>query len=515
MDVKKIFSLHLSSNAKTFVMLNVDAREEPEEEFCFKPIKRSELQDKANVLASYLLKLFLPTSSEETTNFLPVYQISSTSSRTLTDLEAHNHSQNYLGCAPAKIQPFFAQNFAQNLGGLLFLNVLFSGSLKEKSLGIATSPRTDNPFFVQKLSSFWSDYFKPEHPFFIFDENLTQNISTLMQSLASTQLPWWHATGIFHQKHLFFYECFDVAIRVYLTPVEFIKAIADSILDMYEESAKFIHYLQNKINNFKQQFFRVLSQLPAAQQQGWKDMLQKHGLSNYEQYRLELSNFKMHKSSTLHPYIFMQTQEAMLVQAMNLGIPDLYQPRFCDPLKTVLKQEHRSAIAAYLFKQETLHQQLLDPNHGLWPSLENLASKIKASFKPLALTIPAQLLIHCIVYQKNNLAKLIIDNIVGIEAPVPIRTLWPLVSFSPTHEQWLTHSLLFIALQSKNNDIANYLRQKQAKLLIDEKESTLLIQTSSENSSHLVTCSIHKKRRRERAYSYHETIPNQQSFEYS
>ena len=467
----------LRSSAATLVSLNTETRFETLREFAG-PERTTQplLQLKANLCASYLLKLLIPTQPGEPLNFLPHYQ--PTPNKTgleLTELHLGNSAVPYHQEDPLNLNHPFSHKRTQNLGALIGLNLFMSSDFNQKSLGLVSSPTTGNLFFTQKLSSFWSDYFNKTAPLHLFSSDLNTTMEKSIALFCSENEDWWAATGIQSDpeeiQSTMIYEWLEVALRLYLTPDPFLQLIVETIVGDEPNAVEFNRYVLKQLNHFRQHFFSILS---SAQEETWHEMIQDNGLLYYKRYLNEISTYHLYDSGQMNPLLFREVQELILHRAMLLGIPSLDDPRILSHIEYSLRRSVLIVAFNYLLQRMDSHwPQFNDnPDYFLWSVMENITDGLA---DPTGCFIERRGQYHCyfflksIEFHKNHTARFFIQDIPHAQHSAHVNQPFPReLCFLEEHEAMVDHSLLHFALQKKNPLAVNLLCSKGAKLLPHE-----------------------------------------------
>ncbi|HBI21153.1 MAG TPA: hypothetical protein DDY37_00955 [Legionella sp.] len=436
------------------------------------------LQARANLFASDLLKLLTPIQPGENINFLPNYQPQLYSaSLKLSELDLDKSAAPYHQHDPTAIRHQFSQRKTQNLGALICLNLFMASAFHDTSWGVVLSPVTGNPFFTQKLSSFWSNFFNQTTPIHLFSHPLDRSIALSIAHLSSKNASWWKETDINTDQHdlhqTLLNECFEVALRLYLTPESFIEFIADSIVGTDLNAKRFKQHVMDQITHFKTNFLSILS---SSQKAAWHALIQDKGLGYYKKFAEEISGFYMYKSGSISRSLLKYTTESMLQRAMLMGIPSLDDPLILTDIECCFRQDVLIVAATYILDRVDHHWPQLNENRDyfLWSIFDELTSKLeKTKGYCIGNTnhLHIYMLLKSIAFQKNNVARLFIQGIPHLKTPGVINQPFPAeLCYLEEHKALVGHSLLHIALQYKNNNIAHFLFSKGATLLSHEQE---------------------------------------------
>jgi len=383
---------------------------------------------KANLFAITLIRLWTGKDKHEKTNFIPLYEYC-TKTKRWTELLLPTNVVPFHQQSATDMKCFFSAGFAQNLGSLSLLNVLMSSEFTGNSLGIVTSPRSNNPYFTQKLCPFWLDYFKDSNESYLFRSDLSER-KLMGFTLDQTQKKWWdealerNDTGKspIELSGLFIEEMFETILRIMVTPNEFLREIANLTFGQDHLIDSFYAYFHNKLENFKSE---LLSLIDNDEKQAWQDYIRDKGRLHFSACLTEVSSFWVEEQCVIKN-VPINIQESVMVNAMSQQIPNLENVCLVSKVKDY-SLNHKIDCVYYFIAQANIHWSDVStqPAHRIWLLLDQLADGLydemmKWILMPMKFTsetIPFlnELLIKSMEFKKNNITTLLVS--VGIAIP--------------------------------------------------------------------------------------------------
>jgi hypothetical protein len=480
---------HASSRApSTTTFLYTHQRQKTHQPYRDTSLDRHPLKAKTNLFASYLLKLWVPSSLGECNNFLPHYQPSQLfqgidfSVLDVTETDLGSSPKPYQHVDPKIINEQWQKTFVPNLGALFFLNAFMLGKMTPCSLGLVQSPLSGKYFFTQKASSlFWSDYFKGVE-FDFFKQPLSQTISDLSHQLVRSQPQWWaeigftseHEEGVTHvsfETDLFLKEMMVVLLRILLTPDQLITVLFKSIFGTpNSESDAFLHYFQTKLKALQS---NVTTLLYEEQIMRWQRFKKENGKQHYDRYLFDLSNYCLYKRQQVNKmFFYTRLMETLFSKAISLNLSYVIDKNTLDGVHLFEHHDTFLQLLGYVLNRIKVHANDLqsDATYFLWDILEVIGQKLAVTALQLRYNKVPNLFYHLlftsIFFGKNDTAMLLFRQLPQLDSIV--QDDW----IAQYHPSWAGHSLLYVALQT-NQYFANYLISQGAVLLSHEQGSLL------------------------------------------
>ena len=298
------------SGAATFLAFTDRSRVLPS--FRIQPAEPlSSFEGQANLFASVLLALWVPVQPDERTNFLPHYQRIPSKNHSLSEVDLGESAGPVTQINPDLLTPLWAQAKTQNLGALLFLNCLMSRNFDRDTIGIMISPTTGNPFFTQKLSSFWFDFFQYPKDRYLLSHTLTDNLSYILDQFSQTNQDWWQGTGLYAKgnqsdENLLVYSAFECIFRVCLTPDSLIKYMIKTIFGENSNTYAFENHVTAKVNDVR---CAITACFTPEQKTAWQTTIRTKGFYYFEAYQNVLSDFQLYPSAPLSQVILNQIRQ--------------------------------------------------------------------------------------------------------------------------------------------------------------------------------------------------------------
>ena len=477
--------------------------------------KASEFEQKTNLIASFLLKLWVPKKPDETTNFLPNYQPNSTSkTSTLTTVNINTQPIHHTSAEAMSQQ--FTQGNAQNFGALIFLNLILSGEFNPSTWGIACSPTSHAPFFTQKLSSFWRDLNATStEPLFNLSRGINIELSRMIQYFQKKYPSWFSKFSNINNNTLFLNEIMEVSVRIYLTPEHLIKLIISDILTDETDAVYFGFYVSNKIKYFKNSFPSMLSK---DQKIAWNNTLQQQGPHYVHHYCTDLTHYQRYQTTSTQdmceaPWYSEYYNNIVHIKAIELAIPNMDCIHLLNDIQhTLLTRTHLINTLSYCMQRIDQHWAALmeDADYFLWSILEIISIRLSPhngilfnSSHPNYLHV----LLKGIEFNKNNIAILLLNQVQDcFNVPIPPDYNW----LSNEHPELIGHSILYMACNYNNKIITRFLFSNGAHLLPEEQSPayTTMLSASSEQAPLAHTATHQTSVQRRNRYSLYESELN-------
>jgi hypothetical protein len=374
-SVSPLFSLYkpaeraLKAGAASFTQCLEEHRGELHPDF--RQRKPNSAHQRANLLALTLMRMWTQPNEGEPCNFMLKYELEHQDTRVkLKETGLPALARPYHQCAPESMLRYFSKGEAQNLGSLTLLNLLMCSEWDDRSLGIVTSPASGKPWFTQRLTSFWIDYFWDDynHPDLTRPLNWLDHgwreYTALGFKFNAHHVTWWNKAYVAsNAQQLLLTELFRTALFIHLTPDELLEAVIKQALGEDERASGFAPYFFNKIRVFKKTF---LEKLLPEDQQAWREFIKQEGSATLSGYLIHLHALNMQNLNlTQDGAIF----KLVRLKGTQIGVPDLTDDLIPDFLMKCSLNEKEAC--SRLFRKEQ-------------PMAENVGSVISRVARPRA-----------------------------------------------------------------------------------------------------------------------------------
>jgi len=445
----------------------------------YKQQQSSFFNKKTNLFAMTLIRLWTSTQEQEIGNFIPHYRVDH--NQDITNSTLLKKVVPYYQSSAKEMHQQFIDGRAQNLGALTILNLLMSSKLTSNSLGIAKSPVSQRPVFTQKLCTFWQDYFEAANTIHLFNRSSVFEQKLLGFTRNNKYLHWWSSvvnpqnnssnTNPIILQRLFLKEMFEVALRICVTPECILEKIANNILGENELSTPFISYFFKKIRQFREQFFSLMSQ---AEIQLWFEFIKEHGLLAFQLYQTDLAQFKIMDHLIIND-VSIKVPEWLMVNATLLNIPQLTH---CYSMAVIrgYSIESKGLLFGYLMGHIRLNWQVVATNSAdeAWDFIDQLVqgyhaelqlNQSKLNFSQDDLLFLRYLAMKSIQLGKNELSTFLVLQNPQLTQEIILKSDYIILG----DEQWIRHSLIYIAQQANNAFMASFFKEMGANLLHHEQ----------------------------------------------